>query len=548
MKKIFSFCNRYLLKHKWRLFFYITLCVIISASSLLSPYIIGDFIDNLMREDDISFIFRYFALFAGINVSSLLLGYVSGRLYVKLQTRLGYTFNRDFIRKLQHAPLSFTSKQDSAYLNQRINNDVNALIIFCIGIIQSILVNTVLVAVSLILIFSFHPILATILLGIAAIYFTFYALYKKVLYRASHAYQESQSKFFAKLNEQLFNIRFIKLHSLFEHFISRLNHSFEILLGNALKYQQANYIYGGLDKLVMVAAQLVLLLFGGMEIVSGRLTIGRFIIISSYFNMMLGAIRYFFGLGQTVLSNMVSYNRLQELAIVSQEPNGEHQLDEVCSVELKSISFAYGEAPVLRDVSITLTKGHIYILLGPNGAGKSTLVDVLLGLQNGNYTGQVLYNGLDIDHVDMYNVRNKHIGVSEQESILLADTLAYNISLEHPDVTETKKEMIDSLVGILGLDTYISALPNGLGTIINEGAANVSGGEKQKLSILRAILKNPDVLVLDEPTSALDIESKAALKTYLNEIKKDKIIVIITHDKELVNRDTDMILTLGRFS
>jgi len=545
MKKIFNFCKRYLLMYKWRLFLYIAISIIVSASVLISPYIIGDFIDQLMSADDISFIRRYFAIFGSISLAILLLGYVSGQLYIRLQTLLGYALNRDFIKKLQHAPLSFTSHQDTAYLNQRINNDTNSLIIFCIGIIQKVLVNLVIIIVVLIYISTIHPILAAVLFGVAAIYFTFYTLYKKVLYKASHVFQEAHSTFFSKLHEQLFNIRFIKAHALFVHFINKLNNSIKGLLESALKYQRANYIFSGLDKLVMAVAQMILLLLGGMEIIAGRLTIGQFVIISSYFNLMLGSIRYFFSLGQTIQSNMVSYNRLQEFAVIAPEPNGELQLNEIHTIDLKSISFAYGESPVLQDINFNFTRGQIYVLQGPNGTGKSTLVDIIMGLQTGNHTGQVLYNGISINNIDMYTTRNKLVGVSEQEPILLADTLTNNLNLDQPGLIEDKKSHVDKLLNILGIESYLNTLPDRLETVINESSTNISGGEKQKLSILRTLIKDPDVLILDEPTSALDTASKTALKSYLNEIKKDKIIIIITHDNDFIY-DEDITLTCFR--
>ena len=546
MKKIFSFCKHYLAMYKWCLFFYVFLSLLGSGASLVSPYIMGDFIDQLINADGLGFIYRYFALFASISLATLLLGYISSRLYVKLQTQMGYALNRDFIKRLQHAPLNFTRQQDTAYLNQRINNDSNAVIIFCIGVIQSVLANAIIIVATLVLLFAFHPALAGALLGIATAYFTFYALYKRVLYKASHAYQESQSKFFAKLNEQLFNVRFIKLHSLFGHFIGRLNNSFDSLLKNALNHQRTGYIFSGLDTLVTIVAQMVLLLLGGREIIAGRLTVGRFIIISSYFNMMLGAIRYFFSLGQTIQSNMVSYNRLQELATVAHEPNGTDLIEEVCDIELRGLSFAYdenGEKPLLKDININFARGNIYVVLGPNGAGKSTLADIIMGLQVGNYIGQVLYNGVSIDSLDMYTLRNNQIAVSEQEPILLADTLAYNLNLDRYGHIHVRQSRVEKLLKILGLEAYISTLPNGFETIINENAANISGGEKQKISILRALIKDSDVLVLDEPTSALDTTSKISLRGYLNELKKDKIIFIITHDKEFIGSE-DVIVTI----
>jgi len=538
MTKIFSFCKQYLLMHKWRLFLYVCIGIFTSLLSLVSPYIMGDFIDRLLGADDIGFIYRYFMILAVVNVLSLSFGYIRDRLYIQLQTRLGYALNRDFIQRFQRAPLLFSQNQDTAYLNQRINNDSNSLIIFSISILQNILVNTVMVIVPSVLLFAFNPGLAIILLSVAAVYFTFYTLYRKVLYRASHAYQESQSRFFAKLNEQLFSVRFIKLHSLFTHFINRLNNSFALLFSNALKYQRANYIFTGLDQLVLMVAQMTLLLFGGMEIVAGRLTVGRFIIISAYFNMMLGAIRYFFSLGQTVQSNMVSYSRLQELAAVEPEPNGSLQLEKINSIELKSVSFAYGGKSVLKDVNIRFITGRIYVILGPNGAGKSTLADIIMGLQAGNFTGQVLYNGEHMDNVDMYALRGKHMGVSEQEPTLLVDTLANNLNLDKDFMLTDKASR---LVKLLGLDAYINALPDKYETIINENSVNVSGGEKQKLSIMRALIKNPSILILDEPTSALDTASKQALKSYLHEIKKDKIIIVITHDKDFADSGNNII-------
>ena len=545
MKNILVFCRHYLLMHKLHLFIFIVISIMVSLSGLVSPFIIGDFIDQLMTAESINFIYRYFALFAGINFVILFLGYISGQLYVRLQMRLGYSLNRDVIKQLQQAPLSFTNKYDAPYLNQRINNDSNALIIFCIGITQNILINIVLAVVTFLLMFIFHQTLAMILLFTAFVYFVFYSLYKKVLYRASHAFKESQSKFFAKLNEQLFNIRFIKLHSLFSSFLGRLDGCFNSLLENALRYQRSNYVFSGMDKLVLIAAQLILLLFGGIEIMAGSLTIGRFIIISSYFNMMLGAIRYFFSLGQSIQDNRVAFNRIQEFMAVEHEPNGNIVLAEVNTIELNSVCFAHGERLILRDKNISLTKGNIYVLQGPNGVGKSTLIDILVGLQNGNFDGKILYNGYDIMQVDMYDLRRNRIGISEQEPNLLSDTLMQNLFLCNQTEFDSRTEEIESAAKTIDFNSYIDSLSKRYETVINEGSTNISGGEKQKLSILRTLLKNPDMLILDEPTSALDVKSKAMLRCYLDEIKKDKIIVIITHDEDFIDKGLDVIISLA---
>jgi len=447
--------------HKWRLLLHIFICLVASVGGLVSPYIIGDFIDQLMQAEDISFIYRYFVLFASISLGALLMEYVGGRLYIRLQTRLGYALNISIIRRLHRAPLRFTNRQDTAYLNQRINNDSNTLIGFCINIIQSILVNIVIISVASALMTFFHPPLAGVLLGLSAVYFIFYTLYKKVLYNANLEFKEAQAGFFSKLHEQLFNVRFIKLHSLFNHFISRLDHSFNRLLGSALRQQRATYIFGGMDKLVMMVAQMTLLIFGGMEIIAGRLTIGRFVIMSSYFGMMLGAIRYFFNLGKTIQNNKVSYDRLQELAQIVQEPNGTLLPETVENIEMQEVSFAYNGNDVIKNMNLSFKRGQIYVIAGANGAGKSTLADILLGLQTGEYNGQVRYNGILMEELDMYTMRNSLMAISEQEPILLTDSLAYNLNLDDENRVSNQQTVLKNLIDILGLEDFLQTLPEG---------------------------------------------------------------------------------------
>ena len=543
MKKIFMFCKKYLFAYKRRLFCYIVVNIAIGIAAFIPQYIIGDFLDQLISAYTIDFIYRYVGLFIAINLISLGLGFISGRLFIKLQVQTSYELSREIIERFQRTPLSYAQKQDAVYLNQRISSDSNALINFCINISQSLIVNVIMIIIPAVLLFTFHPILSSVLLGVVAVYFIFYILYKPILYKVTHNYKESQAHFFSKLNEQLSHVRFIKLHGLFKHFIMRLNNSYSTLFMFALKHQKATYIFSGLDILVVIVAQMILLLFGGRAIISGQLTIGRYIIISSFFSMMLGAIRFFFSLGQQVQTNMVAYNRLQELICIKEESNGQIILDSIDSIELQHVYFSYDNEPVVVDMTCNFEKGHIYAILGPNGSGKSTLVDIILGLHIGSIKGQVTFNGIPIDSINMYEVRKNLIGVTEQEPILLADSLHYNLNLDNTNCTESDTKKMEFLVNILGLNSYLDLLSNRLDTVLHDNATNISGGEKQKLSILRTLLKNPDVMILDEPTSALDFNSSNALKKYLQDIKKDKIIIVITHEKGFISK-SDVIVSI----
>lgn len=171
-------------------------------------------------------------------------------------------------------------------------------------------------------------------------------------------------------------------------------------------------------------------------------------------------------------------------------------------------------------------------MVGKNGIGKSTLVNIIMGLFVNEYKGRILYNNLDIDKLDMVSIRKNLYGVSEQEPILINDTIYNNIIL---GIDKNKDEEIKILMEVLNLDKYIESLPLKMNTIVNEDCSNLSGGEKQKLSILRTLLKDPDILILDEPTSALDHYTKINLINYLKSIKEKKIIIVITHDDCIKN-------------
>lgn len=543
MKRIFNFCTPYLKHYLGFLILYVFICISLSSLSILSPYITGDFIDNLIKANDIKFVYHYFIIFVSISILTLIIGYFSSRMYVKIQTKLSYSLNKDIIKHLHKVPLSFLQKFDSVYLNQRVNMDSNALITFCIDILQNIIINCFMIIVPLILLFSFNIKLAFFLIIISILYFFLYVVYRKQLYKISFSFKEEQARFFNRLNEQLANIKFVKVHSLFVDFIQRLDNSFIGLLNQSLRFQHTNYIFTGLDKVIFMIAQMIMLFIGGIEIINGRLSIGQFTVMSNYFSMLMGSMHYFFNLGQIIQENLVSYNRLCDITKVSVENNGKIILNNIDEIEINNINFSYGDKTVIKNMSVKFTRGKIYAIIGHNGSGKSTLLDILIGLHMGEYDGEIKYNNILMQDIDMYDLRTNHISVSEQEPMLISASLNYNIFFDNMDYNLDINK-INKLTDILGLSCYIDLLPEKLDTIVNEKAMNLSGGEKQKISILRALLKETDVVILDEPTSALDIDSSKRLRNYLEEIKQDKIIIFVSHDKEFISANNDIIINM----
>ena len=521
------------MKHKISISGYVLICIFSSFFSLASPYISGNFIDLLVTSKNTDFLIYYCLIFAILSLGGIILSFICNRIYTKLQINIVYELSRDIIQHIQQLPISYSTMNDTAYLSQRINTDTSAVITFCIGIIQNILINSLMFTVPLVMLLSFNISIAFVLIILIIVYLITYNLFKKPLFKNSYEYREKQSVFFNKLHEQLLHIKFIKRHGMSNCFVERLKNTFKYMINSALKYQKISYLFSGLDNMIMTLTQLALFIFGGVEVIRGNLTIGQFTIISSYFIMMMGAIRYFFNLGKVVQDSLVSYNRLMDIVNIQPETNGALQIDRVDMIQANDLTFSYADKLVLNHFSATFQKGNIYTIVGMNGSGKTTLVSLLLGLYIDENQGDILYNGIPIQQIDMQHARRELIGISEQEPVVIGDTIRYNLLLSEQD--ELNDMHLIPLLSMLGLDEYINKLSCGLDTILDEKASNLSGGEKQKISILRVLLKNPNVMILDEPTSALDENSRERLQAYLKSIKHEKIIIIITHDVFLID-------------
>jgi len=423
--------------------------------------------------------------------------------------------------------LEHSNKQDSAYLNKRVRDDSVGLIDFCIQVLQHILSNAILFFLPLYILLTMSPVVTGLLLIFVVIYITLYLIFRKPLYKVNLELREELSNLFASFFEQIKYIKQIKLNSSQEQINERANKQFEITNIKAVRRQKINYLFSGLDGFVSTLAQIVLFVAGGLLVLSGDFTIGMFTIFSSYFNMIFSSGRYFFHYGAAYAETLTAYDRINAILSEPIEHNGEKELTGVNQIILDNVSFG-----VLDNVNLKFEKGKIYGITGANGTGKSTLVSLIIGLYINEYGGNIRYNNIDIKELDMIKVRENLLAFSEQEPILIKDSIAYNLNSTKPEEEFTK---------MLGMDNFLAN--KGLGFIIDDKNSNVSGGEKQKLSILKALIKDTDLMVFDEPTSALDTNTTRNFISHLDKIKKDKIIILITHDS-FIKENVDLVISL----
>lgn len=240
---------------------------------------------------------------------------------------------------------------------------------------------------------------------------------------------------------------------------------------------------------------------------------------------------------------MASFRRINTLKNTQPEiKNGDIESNGINEkIQLKKVNFSYVEDfPVLNDVSLSIQKGSTTAIVGSTGSGKSTLIKLLLRLYDVD-SGQIMFDDADIKDLEVHSLR-KNIGLVSQDIFLFEGTVFDNISYGNLDATE---EEIWQAAKLSESDEFINLLPNKKETVVGERGQKLSGGQRQRISIARAILKNPEILILDEATSAVDNETEAAIQRSLDTLKDGRTVVAIAHRLSTI-RNADIIYVLEK--
>ncbi|MEO3432934.1 lipid A export permease/ATP-binding protein MsbA [Inquilinus sp. CAU 1745] len=286
-------------------------------------------------------------------------------------------------------------------------------------------------------------------------------------------------------------------------------------------------------------AIVIIILYGGSQVIEGERTAGSFFSFITALLLAYEPMKKLAQLNSTLQQGMAAAQRV--FATIDEEPrirdrDGAETLPRVEGrIELKSVEFAYGDAPALHDVSLNVPAGKTVALVGPSGAGKSTILNLIPRFYDVT-AGAVMIDGRDIRDVTMKSLRDE-IALVSQEVTLFDDTVLANIAYGRPDATQ---EEVEEAARNAAAHDFILSLPHGYDTMVGEQGVKLSGGQRQRLSIARAMLKDAPILLLDEATSALDTESERLVQEALQRLMKGRTTLVIAHRLSTV-RDADII-------
>lgn len=519
------------IRGKIRILFFFTIVTLLTTGlSIFIPYLNGIFIDSISYEPNKETIIRYTIIVAILLTSSLVINYLYTVLNAKIKLDLSYNVYKDIVYHVQRIPYIIYKKYNPTYLNQRINTDIAKVWNFFLEYYVNIIVHSLSFILLMYLIYKLNIYIFVATLILIPIYIGIYIWSKKPIYIFGLESKERGAEYYKIGNEQLELANEIKANSLFEASFVRLNKEYKRYYEAIMKYTRVTQFFKSMDLSVSMLLQVFIILIGGFEIINGNLTLGKFVIINSYYNTLFQIIKFFFLIGQEYIDTKNSLNRLQEIMSIREEKFGDKFIKDVESIKLKNISFKYEDELVINSFTQNFSKGNIYILRGSNGAGKSTLLYLIIGILKNESLDEICYDGISINNLDINNMRGKVISIYLQNAksfdLSVSDTIELYTGLTQAEVV--KKINCSNLRKIYFSSDFDISL------YFDKKINELSGGEHQKVQLLCHVLVDYSVLILDEPTSNLDKQSTFFLQQYLESEVKEKIIIIVTHDSEFI--------------
>lgn len=496
------------------------LLLIIYLFQLLIPYVFSGFIDEVTQGASIDAAYRPIMIIGVLTIGLMISSYIHHITSEVLITKTAHGYLEDMDTKLEHMPIRQTEQYSPAYLNNRLFNDILTTLGFIIhNFLVAIImfISTIVVFILIIQINTFLvliPILAMIIniIGIITL--------NKPYYKRGYQYKEDNSHYVSENNNRLSRIKETKVNAWYGSSGLPVKRAYKTVLKSSIRLNTILAALNNIGTLSKNIALILTMIIGGTLVAYQDITIGAFILITYYTNMCLNYSEFFFKLGQEYQHAKISYNRLEALSSIGDEPNGLQTLKTIESVSIDNLSFAYpGKDMLIKGFSHRFEKGIIYCLKGKNGEGKTTLIDLILGLDY-TFDGSITYNGMRIEHLDMMTLRNQRISVVMQEPKLDHISVYDNLTRGIDNYT---LEETDTLIKTFGLSNFIDL----------DTSLSLSGGEKQKVAIVRGLLKNPSLLIMDEPVSALDHSSIKVLKQELLKRKPNTMIILISHNDVL---------------
>ena len=450
-------------------------------------------------------------------------------------------------KKTTTLPLDFFSEKKKGDLMARISSDVLELQNSFLSILELIVRDPLTIIFSFIVMFSFSIKLTLFVLVFIPISGGVISQIGKSLRRKSERVQNEQGEFLSIIEETLGGIKIIKAFNAQEKFFKKFTSSTTRFFNFSNKLLNRQNLASPVSEFLGILVISVLLWYGGLMVLIDQTLNGA--IFLSYLGLAYNILTPAKGISKAfyiIKKGDAAAKRVLDILEANDDMEDSTESIHIKNLEkdirFEKVYFSYGKNNVLKNFSLQINKGQTIALVGPSGSGKTTVANLI------NRFYDITEGQLKLDNIPINKIKKSTLyeltGIVTQDSILFNDSVSNNIALGNPKAS--KEEIMEAAI-VANASEFIEKLDQGYDTIIGEGGNILSGGQKQRLSIARAVLKNPDILILDEATSALDTESEKLVQNALVNLMKNRTSLVIAHRLSTIKKaDLIVVIKQGR--
>lgn len=530
MERVYSyFFKKYVMEQK---FYFVLVCITTVTQSVLTmsiPLIYRELLDKIFPDKDVKRFWLMIAAMLLCYLGAAFLNVCKDFLLARVAENITMDLRLELNEKISKMKYSYFDDHSLNGILSKYNREIDTIKENCGYMLVKTLSNAVTLIMAVVMILSMEWKVMCVSFILLVLYVLNNKYWGKKVKELTEKSMETNEDTIGVLTENYRNVLITKLYSAYRY----VNEKFEHVYKKQYKTQMAlevtysvNINTGGFLNYLLSGA---IWIIGGIGIFAGRLTIGTVTALINYQNMLVGPLTFFSEFNNSYQSTTIAMKRLLSVFLYEEEPSegydiAEEKIEQVC---FRNVGFKYLKSNlILENVSLDMQEGKMYAFIGGSGCGKSSLVKMLLGLYY-PALGSIQVNSHDIQELSLESVRNK-IAFVAQDSLFYHGTIMENLEMGG----EVDRKQVIHYSQLLDVYDDVMQLPQQWETELNSGTTNLSGGQKKRLDVLRALLREADVIIFDESTASIDLERRKKLFQLLEQMKKNKIIICITHNLE----------------
>ncbi len=529
LKRVFSYLTPY-----WKQLILVLVCIVVSSVFTLMPSVLtGKIIDDGLIGRNLPVLIKLIILSFAVTVAANLIGVLESYLNTWIAQHITFDMRNAMFRHLEMMSQRFFTANNQGDIITRMTSDIDGVKMVITNTFTSILSNSITLIVALIAMYQRNWILATIGIIIVPLFTIPMRAAGKTRWTLTREAQECNDEINGILNETMSvsGQTLVKLFGKEDYEYERYEKANRRMIGLNIKESMAGRWFRVVITTFSSIGPMLLYLVGGILMMkyNSKITVGDITVLVTLLGRMYGPVNQLLNIQVDWIRAMAMFTRIFDYydmpVEVKNAPDAIIPGESFGNVDFDHVSFGYEkDRQILHDVSFSLKHGHSIAIVGPSGSGKSTIINLIPRLYDVD-SGCVSFDGTDVRKLDLHYLRDQ-IGVVTQDTYLFNGTIRENLLYAKPDATEEELREACDKANILD---FVEAQPDGFDSVVGNRGLKLSGGEKQRLSIARVLLKDPVLIIFDEATSALDSISEKKIQDAIDPLVESRTSILIAH-------------------